>query len=105
MSLTLVVLCDQSSASSHAVKVLKRINAQIEARRAAGEDLPPPPKTAIAGPEYFGLNQPEVLFPPPFLCSTSTCLWTFNCGRYTQPGNVTCKARSEGPASMPRALI
>ena len=43
------------------MKVLKRINAQIEARRAAGEDLPPPPKTAIAGPEYFGLNQPEVL--------------------------------------------
>ncbi|RMZ52298.1 hypothetical protein APUTEX25_001688 [Auxenochlorella protothecoides] len=37
--------------------VLKRINAEIEARRAAGEDLPPPPKTAIAGPEYFGLNQ------------------------------------------------
>jgi len=43
------------------MKVLKRINAQIEARRAAGENLPPPPKTAIAGPEYFGLNQPEVL--------------------------------------------
>ena len=42
------------------VQVLKRINGQIEARRAAGEDLPPPPKTAIAGPEYFGLNQPEV---------------------------------------------
>ena len=44
-----------------AVKVLKRINAEIEARRAAGEDLPPPPKTAIAGPEYFGLNQLEVI--------------------------------------------
>ncbi len=43
------------------VQVLKRINGEIEARRAAGEDLPPPPKTAIAGPEYFGLNQPEVL--------------------------------------------
>ena len=41
-------------------QVLKRINAEIEARRAAGEDLPPPPKTAIAGPEYFGLNQIEV---------------------------------------------
>jgi hypothetical protein len=40
--------------------VLKRINAEIEGRRRAGEDLPPPPKTAIAGPEYFGLNQPEV---------------------------------------------
>ncbi|CAL8465948.1 g5484 [Coccomyxa elongata] len=41
--------------------VLKRINAEIEGRRAAGEDLPPPPKTAIAGPEYFGLNQPEIM--------------------------------------------
>ncbi|KAL6784666.1 hypothetical protein ACKKBF_B02710 [Auxenochlorella protothecoides x Auxenochlorella symbiontica] len=40
--------------------VLKRINAEIEARRAAGEDLPPPPKTAIAGPEYFGLNQTNI---------------------------------------------
>ena len=42
------------------MQVLKRINSEIEARRNAGENLPPPPKTAIAGPEYFGLNQPEV---------------------------------------------
>lgn len=42
------------------MQVLKRINSEIEARRKAGENLPPPPKTAIAGPEYFGLNQPEV---------------------------------------------
>ena len=41
------------------LQVLKRINSEIEARRKAGENLPPPPKTAIAGPEYFGLNQPE----------------------------------------------
>ena len=41
-------------------QVLKRINGEIEARRRAGEDLPPAPKTAIAGPEYFGFNQPEV---------------------------------------------
>eukprot|EP00887_Chlorella_sp_A99_P007228 scaffold2.g7228.t1 len=40
--------------------ILKRINAEIEARRRAGEGLPPPPKTAIAGPEYFGLNQPNI---------------------------------------------
>jgi hypothetical protein len=40
--------------------ILKRINAEIEARRKAGEDLPPPPKTAIAGPEYFGMNQPNI---------------------------------------------
>jgi hypothetical protein len=43
-----------------APQILKRINAEIEARRRAGEDLPPPPKTAIAGPEYFGLNQANV---------------------------------------------
>lgn len=41
--------------------ILKRINAEIEARRRAGEDLPPPPKTAIAGPEYFGFNQPDIM--------------------------------------------
>lgn len=44
-----------------ALQILKRINAEIEDRRAAGENLPPPPKTAIAGPEYFGFNQGEVL--------------------------------------------
>jgi hypothetical protein len=41
--------------------VLARINGAIEARRAAGEALPPPPKTAIAGPEYFGLTHPAIL--------------------------------------------
>ena len=41
--------------------VLGRINGEIERRRAGGEDLPPPPKTAIAGPEYFGLNQAEAV--------------------------------------------
>lgn len=45
------------------MQVLKRINAEIEARRRAGENLPPAPKTAIAGPEYFGFNQPEVRCP------------------------------------------
>ena len=43
------------------LQILKRIRAEIERRRAAGEELPPPPKTAIAGPEYFGLNQPEIV--------------------------------------------
>ena len=42
-------------------QILRRINDEIEARRAEGQLLPPPPKTAIAGPEYFGLNQPEVV--------------------------------------------
>jgi len=41
--------------------ILKRINNEIDRRIKEGEDLPPPPKTAIAGPEYFGLNQPDVI--------------------------------------------
>lgn len=39
--------------------VLRRINSEITRRRRAGEDIPPPPKTAIAGPEYFGLVQED----------------------------------------------
>ena len=42
------------------LQILQRINDETEARRQAGDDLPPPPKTALAGPEYFGLNQVEV---------------------------------------------
>lgn len=38
------------------LQILKRINAVIQERIRGGEDLPPPPRTAIAGPEYFGLN-------------------------------------------------
>lgn len=45
------------------LQIQKRINAVIESRRKAGEDLPPAPKTAIAGPEFFGFNQPEVSLP------------------------------------------
>ena len=41
--------------------VQKRINGEIERRRAAGEDLPPAPKTAIAGTEYFGFNHDSVV--------------------------------------------
>ncbi|KAK9799422.1 hypothetical protein WJX73_008139 [Symbiochloris irregularis] len=41
--------------------VLARINASIEARRQAGDNLPPPPKTAIPGPEYFGLTHPAII--------------------------------------------
>uniref|UniRef100_A0A7S3XCB6 U-box domain-containing protein n=1 Tax=Picocystis salinarum TaxID=88271 RepID=A0A7S3XCB6_9CHLO len=41
--------------------ILHRINSEINRRREAGEDLPPPPRTAIAGPEYFGLCHPEII--------------------------------------------
>lgn len=41
--------------------ILHRINGEINRRREAGEDLPPPPRTAIAGPEYFGLCHPEII--------------------------------------------
>ncbi len=49
------------SASACWSAVLARCNAEIVRRRAAGEALPPPPKTAIAGPEYHGLNSPEAV--------------------------------------------
>ena len=41
--------------------VQKRINQEIERRRVAGEDLPPAPKTAIPGTEYFGFNHERVV--------------------------------------------
>lgn len=41
--------------------ILKRINNEINRRRSQGERLPPPPKTAIAGTEYFGLIQEDIL--------------------------------------------
>ena len=41
--------------------MLDRINMEINRRRYEGEDLPPPPRTAIAGPEYFGLNVPDAV--------------------------------------------
>lgn len=58
--------------------VLKRINGEIEARRAAGEDLPPPPRTAIAGPEYFGFNQPDIVHAVEALDEDQLCFdyWT-----------------------------
>jgi hypothetical protein len=46
-----------------ALQILKRVIVEIEKRIAAGEALSPPPKTKIAGPKYFGFNQPEVLSP------------------------------------------
>ena len=47
---------DGKSATACWTAVQKRINAEIESRRGKGEDLPPPPKTAIAGTEYFGFG-------------------------------------------------
>ena len=41
--------------------VLDRINMEINRRRHEGEDLPAPARTAIAGPEYFGLNIPDTV--------------------------------------------
>ena len=56
-------------------QILKRINAVITSRIAQGEALPPPPRTAIAGPEYFGLNDAATIaaieaLDPQRLCST-----------------------------------
>lgn len=55
------------------VQILKRINEEINRRRKAGEKLPPPPKTAIAGPEYFGFNQAEVTYLPLLHCKEGYC--------------------------------
>ena len=55
------------------MQILKRINSEIERRRKAGEDLPPAPKTAIAGPEYFGLCQPDVGCPGGYDCPCIAC--------------------------------
>ena len=41
--------------------VLDRINQEITRQRKLDPSLPLPPKTAIAGPEYFGLNIPETV--------------------------------------------
>lgn len=60
------------------VYALHRLRSDLECvpwcRREAGEPLPPPPKTAIAGPEYFGLTHPDVILQiesldPEHLCS------------------------------------
>jgi hypothetical protein len=48
------------SATGAWAAVLARIGSVIEARRAAGEALAPPPRTQIAGPEYYGLTHPTV---------------------------------------------
>jgi hypothetical protein len=53
-------LSNSNSPQNPCPQILKRIRSVIEARRAAGEALPPAPKTAIAGPEYFGLNDAAV---------------------------------------------
>lgn len=68
--------------------VLRRIAAEIERRRQAGEALAPPPKTAIPGPEYFGLNQPDVVAAIEALDPTRSCT------AYWQG-----KARREGPGA------
>ena len=65
------------------VQILKRINSEIERRRKAGEDLPPAPKTAIAGPEYFGLCQPDVCALPCLLVLLSAVAALF--GQMTIP--------------------
>ena len=70
--------------------VLARINGAIEARRAAGEALPPPPKTAIAGPEYFGLTHPAILPQLEALDSDRICVdyWAGKQARTCRMGKV-----------------
>jgi hypothetical protein len=70
----------------------------IEQRRAQGENLPPPPRTAIAGPEYFGLNDPSVVeaiesLDPDHVCTT---YWEGKAAR-------EAKALGQGPPPRPAA--
>ena len=48
------------SATGAWAAVLARIGAAIEVARAGGANLPPPPRTQVAGPEYYGLTHPNV---------------------------------------------
>jgi hypothetical protein len=52
---------DGKSATACWKMVLDRINQEITRQRKLDPSLPLPPKTAIAGPEYFGLNIPETV--------------------------------------------
>ena len=55
-------------------------------RRRAGEDLPPPPGTAIPGPEFFGLMRPSIVSQIEQLDSQRQC------GAYWQGKRVRCNA-------------
>ena len=48
------------SATGAWAAVLARIGEAIEVARAGGANLPPPPRTQVAGPEYYGLTHPNV---------------------------------------------
>eukprot|EP00240_Pyramimonas_obovata_P001655 CAMPEP_0118951962 /NCGR_PEP_ID=MMETSP1169-20130426/53981_1 /TAXON_ID=36882 /ORGANISM="Pyramimonas obovata, Strain CCMP722" /LENGTH=433 /DNA_ID=CAMNT_0006899111 /DNA_START=303 /DNA_END=1604 /DNA_ORIENTATION=+ len=52
---------DGKSASACWKAVLVRLCTNIERRRAAGENVSPPPRTAISGPDYFGFTDPKVI--------------------------------------------
>ena len=85
--------------------VLKRINAEIEARRKAGEDLPPPPKTAIAGPEYFGLNQPNIQEAIEDLDAEHKCeqYWSGKQERQMAAAGLPVPVRENAAPRVPRA--
>ncbi|CAD7703988.1 unnamed protein product [Ostreobium quekettii] len=85
--------------------VLKRINGEIDRRRKAGEDLPPPPKTAIAGPEYFGLIQPDIVqhieaLDPQHRC---TAYWEGKVDRQAAAAGLSVPGVQQGPQRSRRA--
>ncbi|GMH41344.1 hypothetical protein BSKO_09254 [Bryopsis sp. KO-2023] len=85
--------------------VLKRINSEITRRIKLGENLPPPPKTAIAGPEYFGLIQADIVerietLDPEQLCET---YW---CGKEDRKvAKANLGSRSKGGAAKQNAKV
>ena len=78
-----------------ALQILKRINSVIQQRIAQGEKLPPPPRTAIAGPEYFGLNDPVVVEAIEGLDTDEVC------STYWE-GKAAREAKAAGHAPPPR---
>ncbi|KAK9835596.1 hypothetical protein WJX74_003803 [Apatococcus lobatus] len=89
-------------------QIQKRINAVIESRRKAGEDLPPAPKTAIAGPEFFGFNQPEIesaieALDPEHLCQEFWCgKEDRDAARQGQPPPSAASDSGSAPSAGPR---
>lgn len=52
--------------------------------------MPPPPKTAIAGPEYFGLTHPEVLQQIEALDPDRLCTDYWDGKEVCNPSFITC---------------
>ena len=85
-------------------KILKRINAAIEDRRAAGENLPKPPKTAIAGPEYFGLCSADIIAQLEALDPEHDICPAYWAGKSHRLDYLAAAPQERGPTAQPRRI-